>query len=303
MEHISQVHTAVGETLKTSRPDFHLFQHLWQKKLISDSDFKELKGGNHNLTRMPNIFVTTNGRRLRDMRSVRNHHPGRGRIPNRAFETRPTGIPDSQERVMKDDTKRDRSHGTFGFLSSQQSNPEYAPNPSESSHAVSSDITGLSSVSLPRSLDGSLDKNAIFKMSKQRSQKSDSGYEYNVMIGAEQKLDHVGVETVHSARTTDQHVSLDLQNCNQIAQTFSNDLCQDLDLNKRPKTVQARLLKILPEKLGEFILRLENVAMSNEECKAIYIIRQHQRYVMSFYYMYFYMYRSISMSAYIVRPH
>ena len=108
MEHISQVHTSVGETLKTARPDFQLFQHLWQERLISDSDLNELKGGNHKLTRMPTIL-------------------------------------------------------------------------------------GSSSVSLPRSLNGSLNENAIFKMSKQRSQNSESNYECSVMKDAEQKLDHADV--------------------------------------------------------------------------------------------------------------
>jgi len=61
MEHVAW-HHELGQTLKTSRPDFHLFQHLWQKRLIDDADLKELKGGNHNLTRAPQPFVTTNGR-------------------------------------------------------------------------------------------------------------------------------------------------------------------------------------------------------------------------------------------------
>ncbi|KAF2636416.1 hypothetical protein P280DRAFT_363929, partial [Massarina eburnea CBS 473.64] len=57
MEHIARQHTTVGEMLKTSRPDFHLFHHLWQKRLIDDQDLKELKGGNHDLTRPPTNFV------------------------------------------------------------------------------------------------------------------------------------------------------------------------------------------------------------------------------------------------------
>lgn len=60
MEHIAVSHAMRGETLRTSRPDFHLFQHLWQKRLIDDQDLKELKGGNHNLTRTPSNFTTTN---------------------------------------------------------------------------------------------------------------------------------------------------------------------------------------------------------------------------------------------------
>ncbi|XPS72151.1 hypothetical protein M3J07_004308 [Ascochyta lentis] len=62
MHHLADEHFAFGQNLSASRPDFHLFHHLWQKRLIDDQDLKELKGGNHNLTRAPSNFVTTQGR-------------------------------------------------------------------------------------------------------------------------------------------------------------------------------------------------------------------------------------------------
>ncbi|KAF1997731.1 hypothetical protein P154DRAFT_524599 [Amniculicola lignicola CBS 123094] len=71
MEHMAY-HHLVGNTLRTSRPDFHLFQHLWSKRLIDDQDLKELKGGNHNLTKPPMNYTVT-GRREPDARE------GRGR--------------------------------------------------------------------------------------------------------------------------------------------------------------------------------------------------------------------------------
>jgi hypothetical protein len=71
MEHIVQYHAMVGETLKTSRPDFHLFSHLWQKRLIDDQDLKELKGGNHNLARPPSNYTLTNSRRERERNNPR----------------------------------------------------------------------------------------------------------------------------------------------------------------------------------------------------------------------------------------
>ncbi|KAF2807739.1 uncharacterized protein BDZ99DRAFT_64828 [Mytilinidion resinicola] len=43
IEHVAW-HHELGQTLKTSRPDFHLIQHLWQKRLIGDDDLKELNG-------------------------------------------------------------------------------------------------------------------------------------------------------------------------------------------------------------------------------------------------------------------
>jgi len=63
MHHLATEHTMRGQTLRTSRPDFGLFMHLWRKRLIDDQDLKELNGGNHNLERMPGNFVETNGRR------------------------------------------------------------------------------------------------------------------------------------------------------------------------------------------------------------------------------------------------
>lgn len=43
-EHLLEQHLVLGEHLRTARPDFHLFTHLWQKKLIDDLELKELKG-------------------------------------------------------------------------------------------------------------------------------------------------------------------------------------------------------------------------------------------------------------------
>jgi hypothetical protein len=62
MHHLATEHTMLGQTLRTSRPDFGLFKHLWRKRLIDDQDLKELEGGNHNLGRVPGNYVETNGR-------------------------------------------------------------------------------------------------------------------------------------------------------------------------------------------------------------------------------------------------
>lgn len=77
MHHLADEHFAFGQNLSASRPDFHLFQHLWQQRLIDDHDLKELKGGNHNLTRAPSNFVTTHGRGPRRERNARNVGPQR----------------------------------------------------------------------------------------------------------------------------------------------------------------------------------------------------------------------------------
>jgi hypothetical protein len=77
MQHIAYEHTMLGHTLRTSRPDFDLFHHLWQKRIIDDQDYKELLRGNNNLGRPPGNFVESNGRdaqRERGERRYRRRH-------------------------------------------------------------------------------------------------------------------------------------------------------------------------------------------------------------------------------------
>lgn len=71
MAHVANAHLVFGQTLRTSRPDFALFEYLWQKHLIDDQDLKELKAGNHNLTHPPGNFVEMGGRRRRGERMQR----------------------------------------------------------------------------------------------------------------------------------------------------------------------------------------------------------------------------------------
>ncbi|KAF2145963.1 uncharacterized protein K452DRAFT_304964 [Aplosporella prunicola CBS 121167] len=44
MEHVAEHHRA-GHTLAKARPDVHLYQYLWQKRIIDDAELKELKSG------------------------------------------------------------------------------------------------------------------------------------------------------------------------------------------------------------------------------------------------------------------
>lgn len=80
LQHLASEHFQFGQNLSASRPDFRLFHHLWQRRLIDDQDLKELKAGNHNLTHTPANFVTTNGRGPRRERGAgrqRMQHVGR----------------------------------------------------------------------------------------------------------------------------------------------------------------------------------------------------------------------------------
>ncbi|KAH7359914.1 hypothetical protein BKA66DRAFT_514936 [Pyrenochaeta sp. MPI-SDFR-AT-0127] len=87
MHHIAHIHNMFGETLRTSRPDFHLFQYLWQRRLIDDQDLKELKGGNHNLAHPPGNFVQTN----RTPREREREREGRQRRVQHVAPRRPHG--------------------------------------------------------------------------------------------------------------------------------------------------------------------------------------------------------------------
>jgi len=64
-------HMRNGQTLATSRPDFHLFKYLWQQRVINDIDYQELMG-NYHLEHAPRSFVLTNGpNRLRRQERLR----------------------------------------------------------------------------------------------------------------------------------------------------------------------------------------------------------------------------------------
>ena len=91
MNHLALEHIQKGETLKRSRPDFGLFQHLWMKRLINDQDLKELKGGNHNLSKPPMQYhpVTVNIRGHRDGRRRRTQHVGRRQNTDSSVPLRP----------------------------------------------------------------------------------------------------------------------------------------------------------------------------------------------------------------------
>ena len=75
MDHVADCHCLLGHTLKLSRPDFTLFGHLWQKHLISDGDFKELRGGSHDLTRTRQPSVSSVRQRERGRRDRRVFFP------------------------------------------------------------------------------------------------------------------------------------------------------------------------------------------------------------------------------------
>jgi hypothetical protein len=59
MEHVASLHTMIGQTLRTSRPGFGLFQHLCLKRLNDDQDYRKLKGKRFELSDSPSNFVAT----------------------------------------------------------------------------------------------------------------------------------------------------------------------------------------------------------------------------------------------------
>ncbi|KAG9185551.1 hypothetical protein G6011_06882 [Alternaria panax] len=82
MQHLAYEHTMRGQTLRTSRPDFWLFEYLWRVRLIDAADLKELRGGNHNLTHTLGNFVEMSRRRRE--RSGRTQAMQHAREPRRS---------------------------------------------------------------------------------------------------------------------------------------------------------------------------------------------------------------------------
>ncbi|KAF2141197.1 uncharacterized protein K452DRAFT_36270 [Aplosporella prunicola CBS 121167] len=77
MTHIAEHHRA-GHTLATARPDFHLYQYLWQKRIIDDAELKELKGGSATVSgNGGGTFHRTQGSRVDERTRRRPLHPRR----------------------------------------------------------------------------------------------------------------------------------------------------------------------------------------------------------------------------------
>jgi hypothetical protein len=71
-DHVA-AHLRRGESVRNSRPDFYLCQHMWQKRLIDDQDLKELKSGYPSLLNPRDNLTPTNGRLKKDGRRRRQH--------------------------------------------------------------------------------------------------------------------------------------------------------------------------------------------------------------------------------------
>ena len=50
MNHVA-LHHRLGHRLAHARPDFELYTYLWNKRLISDADYRDLKGNNEDRSR------------------------------------------------------------------------------------------------------------------------------------------------------------------------------------------------------------------------------------------------------------
>ncbi|KAI9665978.1 MAG: hypothetical protein M1821_003913 [Bathelium mastoideum] len=60
MRHIAEHHIQEGLVQRRPRPDFDLFLHLWQRRIINDAQYVELKG-NHILSDAPAPYTVTQG--------------------------------------------------------------------------------------------------------------------------------------------------------------------------------------------------------------------------------------------------
>lgn len=115
MQHIAESHSSLGQTLRTSRPDFDLFQHLWSKRLIDNEDLQQLNGGNHNLERPPgNFLVSHRDQRRRDQRhrdQQRSEPPPRETAEERASQSGMEGA----ARSYRNPASLNISHGDSGY--------------------------------------------------------------------------------------------------------------------------------------------------------------------------------------------
>ena len=61
MDHIADHHARQGRTPQEARPDFHLFRHLWNKKIIGSVQLQELMQYPHMLASAPAYYMETQG--------------------------------------------------------------------------------------------------------------------------------------------------------------------------------------------------------------------------------------------------
>ncbi|KAF2036613.1 hypothetical protein EK21DRAFT_83561 [Setomelanomma holmii] len=96
--------------LKTSRPDFNIFQHLWRKRLIDTEDLRELKSGDHNLARPPGNFVRSNGRPRRFETLL-----GEANTISHVDEQASEGGTEGSARSHRNSTSLNIDHGDSGY--------------------------------------------------------------------------------------------------------------------------------------------------------------------------------------------
>ncbi|KAF2015665.1 hypothetical protein BU24DRAFT_491882 [Aaosphaeria arxii CBS 175.79] len=242
MKHISETHVMIGQTLKISRPDFSLYRHLWQKQLIDDQDLRELRGGNHCLTRPPLSYTIATKRRSSRQRR------------RRGTASRP-----SADRMIV--------------------HPDYWTPRHTPSNSGSEDNDGLSQVQLERivSLESDPDvPNPAPDGSTMAPTDThfDSGYHSVTDTGAKATSEIDDTMSIRSILTNASRVDLPAHEREQLTSAFAVDLCQDMKLSRYSDDARERILSRLPDLLKGFTLRLEESTTCKAERNAKEFLRQ-----------------------------
>ncbi|KAF2689770.1 hypothetical protein K458DRAFT_384408 [Lentithecium fluviatile CBS 122367] len=266
MDHIGVCHHMLGETLKTSRPDFHLFAYLWQRRLIDDQDLIELKGGNHNLARPPSNFRISNARRERDSRIQRSRHV---HIPPRE----PAGSVD-QVQSLDLDPVHDPVDEDNVFPGPLRADPPPSPafpacDNGKAESQVRTQVESIPPTVRIEHLSSTCALNQTDVVGENLHM--DSGYGSMTNGVVEQNDDAMSTCTII---TNASRVSLPGVEREQVTSAFSGDLCQDIGFQGYQTDARSRVLASLPDLLKTFSERLGDSATSKAQYDAKEFLRQ-----------------------------
>jgi len=245
MKHMANQHFMLGVSLRTSRPDFQLFQHLWQKKLIDDRDLKELKGGEHLLTQKPSASVATR----------RNRRGGLIRTDEN-IPTTPRSDPVESPVNMSID--EDYLWGARANAAREDLVGSRQRLPIMQIDSVLNDLPSAESVTAPTDTQ------------------FDSGYG-SISVAALETNDEDDASSVRSIITNASRVSLPPQEKKHLVSAFTGDLCQDINFSGYRTDARNRILSRFPELLKNFSLRLEGSVKSKAERDAKEFLRQQRK--------------------------
>jgi hypothetical protein len=235
--HLKTSHTFLGETLKLARPDFQLFEYLWEKRLIDKGEFEQLKG-NDWLSQLPPSLATSQRSETRD----RSPHLNVSRT-----EIIRTGGHLGEDTEYGSIMPTDETAAIPHFSDLEPSTAPVQPNPD--SPCCTPSGLGIATT----------------------NPQMDSGY--GSMATPTVDLDD-DTMSIGSIITNASRVSMHGTEKTQVTSAFSGDLCQDVRLRQLSADAREGILARLPDLLKMFAIRLEESATSRAESDAKEFLRQ-----------------------------